>query len=361
MRAKELKAYLAKDGDRILKVLEFYNFHSIWFSSGDEIRCAAPKGDNRTAVSIKIEEGLLASYYGGASPYYGDLLGLIMELSGRTFREVIATIHTLFGLETTIKGKKYQRKVDLLKDVRKYKPRKSRDKIKQNTLYDESRLNEFVRLPHEEIIQAGVTPKVCEQFSICFDPRKERIIFPHYDWLQHDKIVGLKGRIAGLTTEQANLLDIPKYWNYIKGYRKTLNLYGWPQASKNSRESKKLILFEGEKSVLKHFSYLNGNGYSVALGGHAISNEQVKFILRNTEPDCEIIIAFDKDIMMFEQNAKEKKEKVLTNSCKQFLNLRKVSYIFDKIDNGKILKDKDAPIDNGWKVFNYLMSERITL
>ena len=71
--------------------------------------------------------------------------------------------------------------------------------------------------------------KVIKQFNIGYSLKDERIIFPHYDWSETDKIVGIQGRITGIDDNVAKALGVPKYWNFINGYKKHLNLYGYAQ------------------------------------------------------------------------------------------------------------------------------------
>lgn len=343
MQVADLKKYISEDEDRIITILEYYGFHSFW-TNHSEIRCAAPNGSNKTAVVIKIGEKLFASYYSDSQPFRGDLIGLCEKVSGENFKTVNATIHTLMGLSVTGYSKPIENKNVL--DLNKYVRKKKYKDNSANKLHDISYLNRFTVQTHADLYKEAILPKVAEKFHIGFDLKGNRITFPHFDWIEHDKIVGVQGRVVGLTTEQANMLGVPKYWNYIKGYKKSLNLYGWNFAEENVLKEKKLILFEAEKSVLKQFSFENGNGYSVALGGHEISNEQVKFILKHTPVDCEIIIAFDKDIMA--------NENYLISCCKKFSKYRKTSYIFD---NATALGEKDSPVDKGYAFYKLLFGE----
>ena len=142
-------------------------------------------------------------------------------------------------------------------------------------------------------------------------------------------------------------MNISRYTNVIKGFHNTNNLYGWNFAKENVDREKKLIVFEGEKSTLKQATIERGNGYSVAVGGHEISEIQRNFIIKNTSEDTEIIIAFDKDVM--------KDEQYLIDTCKRFSRYRKASYVFDEYG---VLGEKDSPIDKGMKRWNHLLKFR---
>ena len=116
MDIKDLKKYIF-DNNKIEYVLEYYKFHSIWYT-GDEIRCAPPDGDNRTSVSIRQNETLFAMYYSDSTPFKGDLIGLIQKLLNTSFRDILIDIHAILGLSISGSRNKYKR-TELLANVRK--------------------------------------------------------------------------------------------------------------------------------------------------------------------------------------------------------------------------------------------------
>ena len=345
MQAKELKEYLLEDTDRIIKLLEKYGFHSIWVGN-NEIRCATPDGTNKTAVSIKLTENLYAMSYSSEHDFKGDFFGLLQEFSDTQFLDVMRKIHNVFDLPYTAKGKE-KKKLDLLKDIRKFK--KGSRKTIDIGKYDRSILNKYIKKPHASMIEEAISPMVLDMFDIHVDIERDRIVFPHFSWDCDGSIVGLQARSL-LSSEMCKEMNIPKYINYIKSFQKSNNLYGWSFAKENVNKEKKLIIFEGEKSTLKHFCQEKGMGYSVSIGGHEISEMQKNFIIRNTSDDTEIIIAFDKDIM--------KDESYLINHCRMFSKYRKTSYVYDKYN---IIGEKDSPIDCGYKRWAYLLRHRINI
>ena len=345
MQAKELKEYLLEDADRIIKLLEKYGFHSIWVGN-NEIRCATPDGTNKTAVSIKLTENLYAMSYSSEHDFKGDLFGLLQEFSDTQFLDVMRKIHNVFDLPYTAKGKE-KKKLDLLKDIRKFK--KGSRKTVDIGKYDISRLNNYIKKPHASMIEEAISPMVLDKYEIRIDIERDRMIFPHFSWDCDGSIVGLKARSL-LSSEMCKEMNISRYTNVIKGFQNTNNLYGWNFAKENVDREKKLIVFEGEKSVLKHATIERGNSYAVAVGGHEISEMQRNFIIKNTSEDTEIIIAFDKDVM--------KDEQYLIDTCKRFSRYRKASYIFDEYG---VLGEKDSPIDRGAKRFSHLLKFRRTV
>lgn len=344
MKAKELKEYILADSDRLYIILRNAGFHDFRERS-EEIRCALPNYTNPTGVMIKLNSSMNTSLF--ELGYSGDLFGALGVVLDKTFNEVMSYIHSLLGLSKSYDKNQFD-PLATLKSLSR--ATKSPREIKSNTLYDKNILNKFVHGIHASIIEEGIAPNIARRFDIMYDPHLERVIFPHYDWEDFSKIVGIQGRTI-LTKAELELTGTPKYWNYIKHYRKMLNLYGYNQACQNIQNKKRIVLFEAEKSVLKEFTLNRGNGVSVALGGHSISDQQVDFILRKLPVDGEVIIAFDHDVM----TKKEEGEDYIQDQAKKFSSFRKVSYIFDEYG---ILGEKDSPIDNGKKRWEHLLKWR---
>lgn len=358
MNAKELKNYINQNKDYIYKILEAVGCHSLWENdSSDEIRGAVPNEDNKTALVVKKGEQLFTTIYDPAYDFSGDIIGAVQKLKGIDFKDAMLLIHSYLGLSMSgTMSKKRKDPLRLLRTLAQNTHNRNR-KIKRNILYDKNKLDEFIPALHKQIIEEGIAPNVARKFNVQYDPKKGRIIFPHYDWIEKDKIVGIKGRTT-LNSEIAKELDVPKYWNYIKGYQKTLNLYGYNLSAENIDKNKMLILFEAEKSVMKQFTLTRGEGYSVALGGHSISDEQVKFILQHTKDDVEVVFAYDKDVQIdsnLQNGDKYIGKDYIKSECARFMGLRKVSFIYDKHN---LLAAKSSPVDEGIKKWTYLLKWR---
>lgn len=350
MDIKAIKKDMCERPEKLEKLLEYFEFHSFSYH-GNNIRCAVPGGDNITSVSIYLSDGLFGTVYtrGG---YKGDVFHIINHVTGRTLKDIFNITRTILGYGNGTYKTVVSQANNIIEDIRKFRKKKKVDV--ENKKYNLSVMNRYIALPHEELIKEGISPKVANEFGISYDSERNRILFPHYDWEDKNKIVGIQGRIVGMTTEECNLLGVPKYWNYITGYKKTHNMYGWHQARQGVVENRKLIIFESEKSVLKQFTFEKGKGYSVAISGHEVSKHHIAFIANNTPIDCEIILAFDKDVMVKEYDK-------LLKTARQISRIRKTSFIYDNIKDNKLLREKDAPVDRGLKIWRYLESSRIVV
>lgn len=358
MKAEDFKNYLAEDVDRIYKVMESVGIHRIW-ETGDELRGAPADTENHTAISVN-RDTLFTRYYKRDETLRTDIIGLVQYIRKETFPESFRFLTSLFGLST---GKFVKdNKIDPLakfKGIRKQnRPVANINEIEVPRFGREC-LADFIKIPHINLFHEGIMPQTAELFDICYDPQLDRIIFPHHTFDDKNAIVGITGRTTR-TSEEIKELMIPKYWNYIKGYMKMYNLYGFAFALEHVKKHGKLVIFEAEKSCLKNFTQTRNEGYSCAVGGHEISDVQVQIIMKYLPSDIEVVIAFDKDVMMMTEKdtGKHIGEEFLIRTAKKFSKYRNTSYIYDR-DN--LLDDFDSPIDKGYKVFHELLEGRVSV
>ncbi|QRV11364.1 hypothetical protein JR311_20285 (plasmid) [Bacillus velezensis] len=357
MNANDLKEYIKEDLERIEKILEAIGCHSIWRSRG-EIRCAPPESANHTAISVNTDT-LFSRYYSSGETLKTDLIGLVQHFKGDSFKNTFRYLTALLGLSGRYSKKD---KVDPLKAFKDIK-RKNRVitdiKEREAPRFGMEAISDYVPCTHISLFYEGITPQTAELFKVCYDPRQDRIIFPHFAYDDKDAIVGITGRTTRSNEEIKQFL-IPKYWNYIKGYMKTWNLYGFSHSIEYVKKNKMLIIHEAEKSVQKHFTMTRNQGFSVSTGGHELSEEQVQIILQETPPDTEIVFSYDKDVMEMKHKVTGDPvgEEFLINTCKKISKYRKTSYIWDTYN---ILKEIESPIDRGYKIFHHLLKYRKTL
>jgi DNA primase len=354
MNAQTLKEYLTEDIERIEKVLESTGCHRIW-RAGDEIRSAPPNGSNHTAVSVNIDT-LFCRYYREGETFRGDIFQLIGLFRNEGFKESFRFVKSLFGLS----GKFVKdNRVDPLagfKSIRKQHRTITNINEIEVPKFGREALSEFVMLPHIKFFYEGITTQTQEVFNIGYDPHDDRIVIPHYAYDDINAIVGITGRTLRSNIEIEEF-KIPKYFNYIKGYKKMYNLYGFSHSLPFIISNGMIVIFEAEKSVMKHWSMTRNEGFSASVGGHEISDVQVQLILQNTPADVEVVIAFDKDVMTMKdkETGEDVGEQFLIDTCNKFSKYRKASYIFDTYN---ILGEKDSPIDKGVKIFNHLLKYR---
>lgn len=216
---------------------------------------------------------------------------------------------------------------------------KKNDNIIMNEPIDEKILDKFLLKPFYPWILEGINIPIQYIFGIRFDAISNRVVIPKYN--ENGQLIGLTGRLAYEDSTK------PKYLPLIP-YKKSIELYGLFRNKETIQKEKIIVVFEGEKSVMKLNKYWN---VGVAVEGSYISNEQFKKMIKFGVK--EVVIAFDKEYTneneMYEYRYK------LMGICHKFKPYTTVSIILDKEN---LLGYKDAPIDKGLDVFMYLFKKR---
>ena len=223
--------------------------------------------------------------------------------------------------------------------------------------YDKSILDRFnYNLKITPWLDEGISQEVIEHNKIGYYLGKDQITIPHFD---------INGRFVGLRGRSISELDCDLYGKYRPMYINEqmynhplgMNLYNLNNSKDQIKIIKKVVIFEGEKSVLKYQTYFGmDNDISVACCGSSLSAYQVQ-LLQELGVE-EIIIAFDRQF----QEIGDKEFLHLKNNLlkirAKYKNFLKVSFMFDK----KMLTGyKDSPIDCGKDIFLQLFKERIVL
>lgn len=355
MNSNQLKDYLREDIERIERVLEAIGISDVW-RTGSELRGAPPNSRNHTAVSVNCDT-LYCKHY-SAEVFRGDIFQLIQHFRKEDFSSSFRFVLSLFGLSGKFVKEEKKDPLAMFKQIRKKNHIITNLNEIEVPKFGLETLEDFAILPHLNLFYEGITTQTQEIFKVGYDPINDRIIFPHFSYDDINAIVGLTGRTLR-SPEEMEQFKIPKYWNYIKGYMKMYNLYGFSHSLPYIIENNMLIIFEAEKSVQKQWSMTRNQGFSASVGGHELSQVQVQIILQNTPADVEVVIAFDRDVQdMKDDDGKPIGEEFLINTCNKISKYRKTSYTWDTYD---LLGEKDSPIDKGVRVWNHLLKYRKTL
>jgi len=218
-------------------------------------------------------------------------------------------------------------------------------------------------------VDEGINAETMRKYNIKFSNGFKEIIIPHYD--NNFRLVGIRSRLLNPTYIETQGKYRPTYINGKSMAHPLSNiLYGLDKNQDEICKTKKVILFEGEKSVLKLDSELSDSKYniSVAVCGSSISNIQLK-LLKDLGVE-EIIIAFDKEfknpkngtlrhasnleyIKKYDEYL-EKRRRLLNKVGKHF-NVRFISD--SQIE--PLLEYKNSPIDAGLDVFMHLCQNAV--
>ena len=345
MTVLELKKYIFHEGKIEFILNEIGCGHIVYHPTKEYYSCSNCNGDNKTAINISNNEYLNCRNYTREKEFdeKSDLLTLVQynkSLNNKNFSffDTVKYLHKLLGLPLTFKKQEEKKKVvDPLYIFKKVKAKRKRQNVLDFQVLDESELQDFVPYVHIDFFREGIMPWTVKKFGLAYSYRFKRNVIPLRYWLTGE-LLGFNMRTS---VENYELFDIKKYF-ITPGYPKQMNLFGLWENKQFIQEKGYVIVYEAEKSVLKRDSLNDSTG--VAVSGHEISDEQVKILIGL---NCEIIIAFDKDIDIDH----------IRHCCEKFYRIRKVSYIWDKYD---LLGEKDSPADAQNKIFEFLMQYRVT-
>lgn len=235
---------------------------------------------------------------------------------------------------------------------------KRTDKIIENwkdelTVYNPHVLECYTQQPKylAPWIEEGVDYDVLKEFGVKFDMVRNRIVFPIYDHI--GRLVGIKVRNFNQSDLDAHRKYMPLWHNKeLYNYPKMMVAYGFYQNKKAIKRAKEVVVYEAEKSVLKHGSYFTQNK-SIAIGGGSFSPYHA--IILKEAGIKKIILALDND---------------WDDEGDRFYGLKKMIKEGHKIKDlgfevelmydwdGDLLGDKDAPIDRGRQVYSKMYRRR---
>lgn len=345
MTVIELKEYIYSNGKIEFILNEIGCGHIVYHPNKEYYSCSNCNGDNKNAINIKNNKYLNCRNYTREKEFGedSDLLTLVQynkSIGNKEFSffDTVKYLHKLLGLQLTIKKKEEKKEVvDPLYIFKKVKMKRRTQNVLDLHVLDETELQDFVPHIHIDFFREGIMPWTVKKFGLAYSYRYKRNIIPLRYWLTGE-LLGFNMRTS---VENYELFDIKKYF-ITPGYPKQMNLFGLWENKENIQEKGYVVVYEAEKSVLKRDSL--GDSTGVAVSGHEISDEQVKILIGL---NCEIIIAFDKDIDI----------EHIRHCCEKFYGIRKVSYLYDKWD---LLADKDSPADAKNRIFEFMMQYRVT-
>ena len=185
-------------------------------------------------------------------------------------------------------------------------------------------------------IDEGISIDSLRKFEVRYDATSQSILFPIKD--ENGNILVIKARL--LDKQKLNK-GAPKY-SCLSKWGSNTTLYGLFENRQAILDNKEVIVFEGEKSVMKCDTWGINNAVA-ALTSH-LNDAQIHTLIKL---GVSVVIAFDKGI-----------NPTADPNIRKLKHFVSVSAI---IDNKGLLDDKDAPVDKGREVFNALYQSKIGL
>lgn len=223
-------------------------------------------------------------------------------------------------------------------------------------IYDDKILN---NLPNPRILMwenEGISKEVMAAANIRFNPVSQAIVIPYYD--KDNKLIGIRERSICDETIEIYGKYRPSYLNgQLYNHPLGLCLYNLNHAKSHIKDYEKVIVVEGEKSVLKYRTFFgDDNDICVATCGSTLSVQQVQSLLDVGAK--EIVIAFDRDYVELGDKVCQKQIKNYELIHKKFSSMVNLSFLFDKTN---LLLPHMSPLDNGKDTFLQLYKERVII
>ena len=307
------------------------------------------------------ETKLFHSYTGTAESY--DVFEMVCRAKGCEFKEAYNFITTFFHFDEGKTGFIDETDItslgewDIFQKVEDYSKRNGTNS-KQNLPIQENLLDYFYPLAAPtEWTKEGISPEVMKAYGIRIDSALLKIIIPHRNI--NGELIGIRGRAYN----PIELDDGKKYmpvriqknlYNHSLGQ----NLYGLYENKDTIKRLKKVLICEGEKSVLQAASFYGlDNCFAVATCGSSFSKEQMSLLLSLGVEEC--ILAYDREF----EGGKGAPDTVayedkLMKVVAPLLPYVNVSVI---IDYNHLLPYKGSPTDCGKEIFEQLYHSRVKL
>lgn len=297
-----------------------------------------------------------------------SIFSLIMKLKNISFVESLDFFAKKLGIGHVQKPKpagfNMQRyKCETLiedKDYKKIKRIANKKEMVELPEYNDSVFNAFIDYYPESWVNDGISKETMDYFGIKMKHWDNKIVIPHRD---------INGRLVGIRVRSLKEWDVEngrkymplkydgKYYSHPTHY----NMFGVYENRESIKRQKKIMLVEGEKSVLVSQTIYGEDNFTVALMGTSISQFLVNQIVFDLGVE-EVIIAFDrenkdKEFMTSkdERHYKKHKQKIQKIADK-FKHYCRVYSLED--DDGEYLNYKDSPVDKGKEVLEKILRNK---
>ena len=235
------------------------------------------------------------------------------------------------------------------------KLQKNKEQIVSLQIFNDDFLKNLPKPKIKPWLEEGITQEVMDLHKICYDPKNQGIIIPHYNI--NNQLIGIRERTL-IKEEEVYGKYKPAIINgKMYNHPLSFNLYNINISASNIKNLKKVIIYEGEKSCLLHGSYFGiENDISVAVCGSSLINYQVKLLLSLGVQ--EIIIGFDRQYEEIGDQMWKQWTKKLYQIHDKYSSMVQISFLFDK---QHLLNFKSSPIDQGKEIFLELFKNRIQI
>lgn len=281
--------------------------------------------ENTPSFSIDTD---IQGFYDYSSGLYGDVLTFVKAYHKVDFLKALDILMEYAGIED---DGEYCERPSILKELKKFVPKKKNKKERiGRKILPSNCMDEYVNRKGklETWIKEGMNWDVIDGHQVKYNPFDDSLVFPIFD--NDGNIINVCSRtLCG---------RLPKYQPYYK-FGGVDFLYWEYQNRANIKNCGEVIVLEGAKSVMvaEAFGYNN----CVATLTNHLNEDQLKVLIGL---GVEVTFAYDKGVDIMNDK-----------------NIRKLAH-FSKVncikDEWSLLKEKDAPIDYGEKIWNFLYERK---
>jgi len=289
-----------------------------------------------------------------------DLFEIVRRRLGlSSFKEAFDFVTSFFGLTDSDAEAPRPRRItddwDLLESLENFdKPERPEDGYVERIL-PEGLLSVFSPpCGPKEWVDDGISPEVMAHYGIRVDSANHRIIIPHRN--ADGQLIGIRARAYDpfeLQYAKYSPVSIDgKMYNFPTGRY----LFGLYQNKDTIRRMRRVLICEGEKSVLQSATFYGvDDSYCVATCGSTITDEQADLLLDLGVED--VILGYDRDFMgrKGDEDVAEYERK-LYRVIQPLLPYFNVYVIFDY---DHMTGYKDSPTDCGRRIFEDLWKKKI--
>ncbi len=264
MDVHSLKNYIKTKPELIELILEKANFSEIDdnFSGGMEYRCAWSEGKNNTAVRVN-KETLASNCF--SRNIKGDIITLIQDKKQLPFQKAVKFIADVVNFNETHQEEYTLPFGGFYKKIKRFKENNGLE-LK---VYDESILDQYLKVPNLMFYQDGIDINTQQEFNVGYDVVTQRITVP---WRSTSgELIGIMGR--------KNIRDVEEgdnKWFPIIPFPKSAVIYGFSENYKSIQDKGIAFVGESEKFSLTLKSW--GLPLGLSLGGSTMSENQANNI-----------------------------------------------------------------------------------
>ena len=324
--------------EELLKSIDIVEFLSQYMEleerNGEYWALSVFKDEKTPSFSVRRETG---KFYDFASGVGGSIINFVKLYHHVSTTEAIKMLEEYAGVSGT--EFKPQRKLMATSVCKTFAPQKKHRKQGKSVILPDDYMERYELRDDKLDVwrNEGISNESLRRFDVRYDAFTNRLVYPIRDI--EGQLVNVGGRTLDPEWKEKQL----RKYSYIQGWGGGMNvIYGLYDNLEYILRAREVIVFEGCKSVLLADTW--GIKNTGALLTSHLSSLQLKLLVAL---GCHVVFALDKEVDIHKDHNIQK--------LKRFAN---VYYLCDKEDK---LDVKDAPVDKGKEVFEYLYNNKCSL